>query len=115
MNCGKLITVTIRMPGEANAAGGNFTFQYDNEKLSFKETLENSSAAIVNPNYTENSVRASIASGVFPFTVDTVMWKFTLEYKSGTVSADDFAVTAYRIYDVNYELIGSNSSSDITI
>lgn len=43
------------------------------------------------------------------------MWKFTIEYKNGTVSAADFAVTAYRIYDVNSELIGSNSLSDIAI
>ena len=112
---GKLITVTITMPGEANAAGGNFTFQYDNEKLAFKETVENSSSAIVNPNYTENSVRASIASGVFPFTKDTVMWKFTMDYKSGTLSSNDFAITAFRIYDENSELIGSNDTAETKI
>lgn len=112
---GKVVTVTITMPGEANSVGGNFTFQYNSEKLTFKETVENSSTAVINPHYTENSVRASIASGVFPFTEDTVMWKFTMDYNGGILSSDDFAITAFRIYDENYEIISSNDTVDTDI
>ena len=111
---GKTVTVTITLPGSAKAAGANCTLQYDNTKLAFAKTVEQANGNMVNPNYRENAVRFSFAQPLAT-TTDTVMWKMEFTLKSGTVSANDFAVTAFKLYDDNAELISSEATVDTTI
>lgn len=111
---GKTVTVTIILPGSVKAAGANCTLQYDNSKLEFEKTIENHPNNVVNPNYRENSVRFSFSMAL-PCTTDTVLWKMTFTLKSGTVSANDFEVTAFKLYDENSSLISSEKTAQTAI
>lgn len=111
---GKTVTVTITLPGSAKAAGANCTLQYDNTKLAFAKTVEQANGNMVNPNYRENAVRFSFAQPLAT-TTDTVMWKMEFTLKSGTVSANDFAVTAFKLYNENSELISSEATVNTAI
>lgn len=105
----KAVTVTVTLPGKAQAAGGNFTLQYNNSKLSFLKTIYNDSSIIVNSAYGENSVRASFSRAT-AITENTVLWKMEFTLNSGTVSAEDFAVTAFKMYNENSGTISSNET-----
>ena len=106
---GKL-TVTVTLPGNAKAAGGNFTLQYNKDNLQFNH-VENGTIGQFNPAYGENTMRLSYASA-YAYAEDTILVTIVFNIKSGKVSADDISLPAYKLYDENAELINSQDGGE---
>ena len=106
---GKL-TVTVTLPGNAKAAGGNFTLQYNKDNLQFNH-VENGTIGQFNPTYGENTMRLSYASA-YAYAEDTILVTIVFNIKSGKVSADDISLPAYKLYDENAELINSQDGGE---
>ena len=106
---GKL-TVTVTLPGDAGAAGGNFTLKYNSENLQF-DHVEGSAVGQFNPVYGEDTMRLSFASAL-PYTDDTVLVTIVFNIKNGKVSAEDISLPAYKLYDENAELINSQDGGE---
>lgn len=111
---GKTVTVTVTLPGTAGVAGGNCTLQYNNQKLSFAGTVEQFGANVVNPNYKENAVRFSFAQAT-AIKANTVLWKMQFTIKNGIVSADDFTVTEFRLYNENSQVVSTDETSTTAV
>ena len=114
---GKDITVTITLPGGVGVAGGDINLVYDNTKmtcLDTEDTVDCAAIAVVNPAYSENTVRVNFASAR-AIREDTVLATIDFAYVSGTVSADDFSVTTFNMFGVEQgEVISNNTMASIT-
>lgn len=106
---GKL-TVSVTLPGNAGAAGGNFTLKYNSENLQF-DHVEGNTVGQFNPAYGEDTMRLSFASA-FQYTEDTVLVTIVFNIKNGKISADDISLTAYKLYDENASLINSQDGGE---
>ncbi len=110
---GSKVTVTATLSGDINANGGSLTLVYDNEALSYNMT-EKAPVGAFNINYAENALRISFASA-YPYTVDTVLFQIVFDVIGGTVNADSFEVTDFKIYDAEGKLISSSETSSVAI
>lgn len=104
------LTVTVTLPGEAEAAGGNFTLKYDKNNLQFNH-VESGTIGQFNPAYSEDTMRLSYASA-YAYADDTTLVTIVFDIKTGKVSANDISLIAYKLYDENAELINSQDGGD---
>lgn len=114
---GKDIAVSVTLPGAAKAAGGNFTLQYAANKVTCTDTADSVEAAgfvVVNPAYAEDAVRASFAQAT-AITEDTVLTTVHFEYIAGTLSAADFKLTEFTMFDESAQtVIAQGTSGSVT-
>lgn len=114
---GKDIAVSVTLPGAAKAAGGNFTLQYAANKVTCTDTADSVEAAgfvVVNPAYAEDAVRASFAQAT-AITEDTVLTTVHFEYIAGTLSAADFKLTEFTMFDETAQtVIAQGTSGSVT-
>lgn len=114
---GKDIAVSVTLPGAAKAAGGNFTLQYAANKVTCTDTADSVEAAgfvVVNPAYAEDAVRASFAQAA-AITEDTVLATINFEYTAGTLSAADFKLTEFTMFDDTAQtVIAQGTSGSVT-
>lgn len=101
---GAVMTVTVGINGSAKAAGGNYTIWYNAEKLELVSGVSEYGYVTLNNNYSENSVRASIANTT-AVTEDTVWATYTFNVKNGTADSADVLLREYKIYNEKSELI----------
>lgn len=101
---GKVMTVTVGINGSAKAAGGNYTMRYNAEKLELVSGESEYGYVTLNNSYSENSVRASIASTT-AVTEDTVWATYTFNIKNGTADNSDVLLRDYKIYNEKSEII----------
>lgn len=114
---GNSVAVSVTLPGAANAAGGNFTLQYAANKVTCTDTADSVEAAgfvVVNPAYAEDAVRASFAQAT-AVTEDTVLTTVHFEYTAGTLSAADFKLTEFTMFDETAQtVIAQGTSGSVT-
>lgn len=114
---GNSVAVSVTLPGAAKAAGGNFTLQYAANKVTCTDTADSVEAAgfvVVNPAYAEDAVRASFAQAT-AITEDTVLTTVHFEYTAGTLSAADFKLTEFTMFDETAQtVIAQGTSGSVT-
>ena len=114
---GNSVAVSVTLPGAAKAAGGNFTLQYAANKVTCTDTADSVEAAgfvVVNPAYAEDAVRASFAQAT-AVTEDTVLTTVHFEYTAGTLSAADFKLTEFTMFDETAQtVIAQGTSGSVT-
>lgn len=110
---GKTMEVTVTLPGSAKAAGGNFTLQYNKDRLTYSKT-EGTVIGSFNGNYRDNAVRLSFSSPN-AYTSDTQLVKIIFTVKNGKASASDISLPAYKVYDENSTNIGDETKGSAKI
>lgn len=110
---GKTMEVIVTLPGSAKAAGGNFTLQYNKDRLTYSKT-EGTVIGSFNGNYRDNAVRLSFSSPN-AYTSDTQLVKIIFTVKNGKASASDISLPAYKVYDENSTNIGDETKGSAKI
>lgn len=110
---GKTMEVIVTLPGSAKAAGGNFTLQYNKDRLTYSKT-EGTVIGSFNGNYRDNAVRLSFSSPN-AYTSDTQLVKIVFTVKNGKASASDISLPAYKVYDENSTNIGDETKGSAKI